>query len=74
MNGPQQPQHYPFKACSRSNSRHSKFRRRSRIAAIRAELERAQAADVPAKGTRRLFEVATGNAMRADFDRQTRAA
>lgn len=49
-------------------------RRRHGIAAIRAELARAQAADVSAKGTRRLFEVATGNAMRADFDRQTRAA
>jgi MobA/MobL family protein len=49
-------------------------RERRGIAAIQAELARAQAADVPAKGARRLFAVATGNAMRADSDRQTRAA
>jgi len=44
------------------------------IAAIKAELATAQEADRPATGTRRLFERATGQARRADLERQARMA
>jgi hypothetical protein len=49
-------------------------RERRGTAAIRNELAKAQAADTGPKGASRAFQIATGQAMRGDFTRQTRDA
>lgn len=49
-------------------------RQRRGIEAIRAGLAEAQAADLTPKGMTRLFQVVTGRAMRADFEREARTA
>lgn len=49
-------------------------RERKGVAAIRAELARAQAADAAPTGARRIFQVIAGQAMKADFERQARHA